>query len=248
MKLNHPNIIKMFDAYEDEKEVKIVTEICHGGELFDKIVENATSSKNRNLKSSVDLPQAQARLFRSQHPACFSERDAARIIYSLLSAVSYLHSNDIVHRDIKPENILFTEKDTDKSPIKLIDFGLSIKHTKDCPPLLNTVGTSYYMAPELLDGSYDRSCDLWSIGVIAYVMLSGRPPFNGNSDEVIFRKIRRGNFRMDTSLWDGVSECAKDFITCLLDMNPTRRWTAHMALNHAWLKLEMLEDIELRQI
>lgn len=250
--LDHPNIIKMYDVFQDEHQVRIVTEICHGGELFDEIVEKATaSSKSRREKRSSSSDeqhqqQPQTRQLQSQ-PACFSERDAARIIYSLLSAVSYLHANDIIHRDIKPENILFTDKDTDNSPIKLIDFGLSIRHRKNDEPLSNTVGTSYYMSPELLEGEYDRSCDMWSIGVIAYVMLSGRPPFNGSTDPVIFKKIRSGRYRMDSACWDGISDYAKDFIKCLLDMDPNRRWTAHMALNHAWLKLEMIEDMKLMQ-
>ena len=99
-------------------------------------------------------------------PACFHERDAARIIRSLLSAVAYLHANDIVHRDIKPENILFAnQKSSNDDYLRLIDFGLSIHHTQNCPPLTNTVGTAYYMAPELLDGKYDRSADL---GLWAY--------------------------------------------------------------------------------
>ncbi|KAL7536307.1 hypothetical protein ACHAXR_010970 [Thalassiosira sp. AJA248-18] len=215
--VRHPNIIQLYDVYEDEDAVHIVTEMCHGGELFDKIVEKQA------------VPSA----------SCFSEKDAARIIHSLLSSVSYLHSRDIIHRDIKPENILFTEKDNEQSPIKLIDFGLSIRHnSRNCEPLTNTVGTAYYMAPEVLDGSYDRSCDLWSVGVIAYIMLSGRPPFSGGTDDVIYKKIRRGRYQMEnSSLWDqGVSEYGKDFIRCLLDMDPKRRWSADMALQHAWLK------------
>mmetsp|Transcript_38066 Transcript_38066/g.68589 ORF Transcript_38066/g.68589 Transcript_38066/m.68589 type:complete len:433 (+) Transcript_38066:69-1367(+) len=230
--VDHPNIISLHDVYEDKKEVHIVTELCRGGELFDKIVEKATLSKISRSGEQVV-------------PSCFREKDAARIIYSLLSAVSYLHSKDIVHRDIKPENILFTEKDNDESPIKLIDFGLSTRHSHQCKPLTTTVGTSYYMAPELLEGSYDRSCDMWSIGVIAYVMLSGRPPFNGPSNDIIFKQIQRGQYKMeDSSLWDGVSEYAKEFIRCFLDMDPRTRWTADMALEHPWLKMERSLDAE----
>ena len=171
--VHHPNIIQVYDVYEDEDEVHIVTEMCRGGELFDRIIEKATLSSKRSSSSNNG-----GRITRAV-PACFREKDAARIIHSLLSAVPYLHSKDIVHRDIKPENILFTEKDDDESPIKLINFGLSIRHnsTQHCdPPLTNTVGTSYYMAPELLRGSYDRSCDLWSIGVITCTSKYGSMP------------------------------------------------------------------------
>lgn len=122
---DHPNIIKSKGFYEDEHSYHIVTEMCHGGELFDKIVEKASSGRG-----------------------CFKERDAARVISELLSAVSFLHSLDIVHRDVKPENILFAEKGNDISAIKLIDFGLSIRHREGQPPLTSTVGTAYYMAPE----------------------------------------------------------------------------------------------------
>ena len=109
------------------------------------------------------------------------------------------------------------------------------------------------MAPELLNGSYDRACDLWSVGVVAYVMLSGRPPFNGSNDEIIFKKIRRGNYKMgdssdDSGIWDGVSEYAKDFINCLLCMDPKKRWTADMALEHAWFRLAMQEDVEFAEL
>jgi len=193
-KVHHPNIIRLHDVFEDETQVQIVMELCRGGELFDRIVEKATEAKAKQAKQKQ----------RTFHPPpvvapCFPERDAARILHSLLSAVSYLHSHDILHRDIKPENILFSQDSNDddnddapSSSIKLIDFGLSVKHdSRRCPPLTNMVGTSYYMAPEVLAGSYDRSCDLWSVGVVAYVLLSGRPPFNGPTDNVIFQKIER---------------------------------------------------------
>jgi len=235
--VSHPSIIRMYDHFEDENKVHIVTEMCRGGELFDKIVENA--KKRHPEKSSRGADGID---YNRQVPACFAEADAARIIKSLLSAVSFLHSRDIVHRDLKPENILFVDEDTDDSPIKLIDFGLSIRHTRECPPLSNVVGTSYYMAPELLRGCYDRSCDLWSIGVISYIMLSGRPPFNGSDDESIFKKIRKGQYKMEGSIWDGISECAKDFIRCLLEVDPSKRWTAQMASEHAWLKLARLYE------
>lgn len=229
--VNHPNIVELRDAYEDEENVHMVMELCHGGELFDRIVERA---RRGGRGKRVDGPDERAA------PSCFRERDAARIIRSVLSAASYLHSKDIVHRDIKPENILFAEEDADISPVKLIDFGLAARHAPNAKPLTATVGTGYYMAPEVLDGSYDRACDLWSIGVVAYILLSGRPPFNGRSDDEIRSKIRRGldRGRMDNSeLWEGIGEEAKDFVGRLLVMDPNERWTADMALDHPWLKV-----------
>ena len=218
--VNHPNIIEALAFFEDEENVHIVTEMCYGGELFDKIVEKVDTHKGKG---------------------CFSEHEAARILQSLLSAVSYLHKNDIIHRDIKPENILFSVKG-DNSPIKLIDLGLSIRHGIGQKPLTNMLGTAYYMAPEVINGSYDRSCDLWSVGIIAYILLSGRPPFNGPDDKTIIKKIRNGKFEFDAPLWESISEGAKDFIRCLINYDPSKRWTADMAMQHHWLMTAMMND------
>jgi len=150
--MEHDNIMKMIDCYEDAEFVHIVTEKYSGGELFDKI-------------SGVTTPTG-----------CFSEDKAANIIKSLLEAIAYLHDNGVVHRDIKPENLLF-ETDQEDSAIKLIDFGLARKHDRGDTLMSNPVGTAYYMSPELLKGKYDRSCDVWSVGTIAYILLCGYPPF-----------------------------------------------------------------------
>ena len=208
--INHHGIMKMVDCYEDADRVHIITEKYTGGELFDKISENASPS------------------------GCFSEINAARIIKSLLQAVDYLHENDIVHRDIKPENILFQSSQDDA--IKLIDFGLARKHTPGDQPMRNPVGTAYYMSPELLKGKYDKSCDVWSVGIIVYILLCGHPPFNGFTDSDIFESIESGHLGFpNNQAWSDKSDRAKDFIKCLLRREPSRRLTAKEALNHPWI-------------
>lgn len=210
-KMNHENITNMIDCYEDEKYIHIVTEEYTGGELFDKIVENTTNN------------------------GCLSEAESAKIIEQLLKAVSYLHENDCVHRDIKPENILF-ESRNENSSIRLIDFGLSRIHSEGEEMMSNPVGTAYYMSPELLKGKYDRTTDMWSIGVVAYILLCGYPPFNGNSDAEIAAAIRRGHYTFVDG-WGGKSVEALDFIKCLLKRDPRKRHTAKDALKHPWFKL-----------
>ena len=208
--MDHPNIIRMVGCYEDDEMVHIVTERYAGGELFDTIVNNATDD------------------------GCLDERTASRIIGSLLRAVEYLHENDIVHRDIKPENILL-ESDRADANIRLIDFGLSRRHAEDDEPMSNPVGTAYYMSPELLKGKYDRSTDLWSIGIIAYILLCGYSPFGGDTDEDIFDSIRRGHIDFRARAWSDKSDEAIDFIRCLLRRDPRKRYTAEQALMHPWV-------------
>mmetsp|Transcript_40018 Transcript_40018/g.83725 ORF Transcript_40018/g.83725 Transcript_40018/m.83725 type:complete len:425 (-) Transcript_40018:412-1686(-) len=227
--VQHPNIVSLHDVYEDENTINIVTEMCHGGELFHKILEKKELNKMSRKSGRKVNPT----------PPCFREKDAARIIRSLLSAVSYLHSKDIVHRDIKPENILFAEKFDDESPIKLIDFGLSVRHPPQCRPLTSKVGTLGYMAPELIGGSYGRSCDLWSVGVVAYLVISGQQPFRGTSKDVTLKMTQRGlnaNSMENSNSWNGVSEFAKEFIRCLLVVDPRKRLTADAALEHPWFE------------
>eukprot|EP01082_Thalassiosira_pseudonana_P012658 g11469.t1 g11469 contig5:935359-936664(-) len=210
-KMDHNGIMKMVDCYEDESCVHIVTEKYTGGELFDKIIEKTTKD------------------------GCFSEVKAAKIIKSLLESVAYLHENEIVHRDIKPENILFESKD-ENSDVKLIDFGLSRRHRKGEALMSNPVGTAYYMSPELLKGRYDKSCDIWSIGVVSYIIICGYPPFNGGEDPEIFKNILEGSFTFPKQGWEGVSDEAKDLIKCLLHTDIRKRFTAQEALMHPWIK------------
>ena len=215
-KCDHPSIIKLYEIYEDERHIDLVMEECVGGELFDRILSRIDSG---NL---------------------YSEKQAANIFKQMMSAVSYCHSQGICHRDLKPENILFLTKDED-SPIKVIDFGLSkifgdvAKNNKQVKKTMQTrVGTAYYVSPEVLKGDYDEKCDIWSAGVILYILLSGDPPFNGENDNEIYRAIAKKKFSFPDKEWKNISEDAKDLIKHMI-CEPDIRYTAQQVLNHKWV-------------
>jgi len=203
--LDHPNIIKMFDMYQDETYYYIVIEYCSGGELFDRVKNNSDG---------------------------FSEKEAAGYLRQLLSALSYLHARQIVHRDLKAENLLFENEKIDAN-MKLIDFGVSCEYFKG-KKLKETLGTPYYIAPEVLLQSYDEKCDIWSCGVIMYIILCGYPPFSGDDDKEIIENVKKGDFIFDSD-WDGRSEEAKALIRKMLQMNPKKRISASDALKDPWI-------------
>lgn len=168
--LDHPNILRLYEVFEDNKHIFLVTEYCDGGELFDEI------------------------LLRQR----FEEKDAAPIMKQLLSAINYCHKQKVCHRDLKPENVLLDSGD--KSTIKLIDFGTSqVFENEEKMELV--LGTAYYIAPEVLAGKYDEKCDIWSIGVILYILLSGEPPFFGNNDAEIIQKVKKGRYYYNKPIW-----------------------------------------------
>ena len=206
MLLDHPNILKLYEYYYDKKNLYIITEFCEGGELFDKI-------KDRN--------------------GYFSERDAAKILKAVLQAIAYCHSMKLVHRDLKPENILLEGNDLEH--IKLIDFGTS-NIINPNQKLKERLGTAYYIAPEVLKKNYDEKCDLWSIGVIMFILLTGEPPFNGNTDEEILQNVKNGYVDFSTSIFEEISEEAKDLLSKLLEKVPAKRYSAIEALEHPWIK------------
>ncbi|KAL3782935.1 hypothetical protein ACHAWO_011384 [Cyclotella atomus] len=211
--VDHPNIIKLIEAHEDQKYLHLITELCTGGELFDRIIAKTQSDEGH-----------------------FSEADAAKIVACILDAIRYCHDEKgIVHRDLKPENFLFSTPDDD-AIIKIIDFGLS-RHDDMKMGIMNTkVGTPYYVAPEVLNREYTKSCDIWSIGVITYILLCGYPPFYGDTDNQIFDSVRTGRFDFPSPDWDGISDSAKDFIRSMLKRDPTKRSTAAESLNHPWIQ------------
>ena len=210
--MKHESIVQLVDVFEDAEYVHIVTNLCHGGELFDKVLEKTADDNG--------VP-------------CFDEHEAAKIILQILNAVSYMHDHFIVHRDIKPENILFDSKDAD-SPIKIIDMGLARKHDIESP-MTTIVGTPYYIAPEVLKKKYDKSCDLWSVGVIAYILLSGYPPFNGRNTDQTHKLIVQGRYSFPSRDWKYNSDESIDFIRRLLTYDPEKRMTVEEALNHPWI-------------
>lgn len=213
--MKHHNIVRLVDVYEDAEYLHLVTDLFKGGELFDKIVEKSSNSTN-------GVP-------------CFAEDEAATIIYQLLKAVSYMHKRGVVHRDIKPENIMF-ETQEENSPVKVIDLGLARTHFEgQGPPLRTIAGTPYYIAPEVLRKNYTKSCDLWSTGVVAYILLCGYPPFNGSTNDETHRSVLKGRYHFASGEWKGVSREAKDFIRRLLQTDPTNRMSAAEALNHPWM-------------
>mmetsp|Transcript_3528 Transcript_3528/g.4145 ORF Transcript_3528/g.4145 Transcript_3528/m.4145 type:complete len:561 (-) Transcript_3528:1764-3446(-) len=211
--VDHKNIIKLIEVHEDVKYLHLITELCTGGELFDRII------------AKTQTPEGH-----------FSEEDAAKLVASILKAIRYCHDDlHIVHRDLKPENFLFVSHD-EGAPIKIIDFGLS-RHETDGTGIMRTkVGTPYYVAPEVLRKEYTKSCDMWSIGVITYILLCGYPPFYGDSDTQIFECVKAGKFDFPSPEWDTISHAAKDFVCCLLKLDQSKRLPAAQALQHEWIQ------------
>lgn len=204
-KLDHSNILKLYEVFEDDDEFYLVMELVEGKELFDKIVERGQ----------------------------YSEKDAANIIHQVVSALAYLHDNGIAHRDLKPENLLSAGND-DNEVIKIADFGFSKNFGEE--KLMTSCGSPGYVAPEVLTSeSYDKSVDMWSIGVILYILLCGYPPFYADNAPALFKKIMDVQYDFDDPSWDEVSEEAKNLIQQLLVKEPGDRLTAQQVLENPWV-------------
>ncbi|KAM4617122.1 serine/threonine-protein kinase 33 isoform 2-T3 [Discoglossus pictus] len=214
--VNHEHIIHLEEVFETPKRMYLVMELCEDGEL-----KEILRRKKR-----------------------FSETETRHVIRSLASALAYLHKKDIVHRDLKLENILVksddsTNKEEIKLNIKVTDFGLAVqKGGVGSENLLqSTCGTPVYMAPEIINAhDYSRQCDIWSVGVIMYMLLCGEPPFMGSSEEKLFEHIRKGKLNFsNVVVWQSVSEAAKDVLQRLLKVDPAYRITATELVDNAWI-------------
>ena len=211
IKSEHPCIIKLYEIFESKASLYLIMEECKGGEVFDKIIEHI------------------------QAKDMYTEKDAANIFLQMMSAVEYCHNNGICHRDLKPENLLYlNEGSEEKNPIRVIDFGLSQVISPNTK-LKTKVGTAYYVAPEILKGSYTEKCDIWSAGVILYILLSGSPPFNGPNDNAIYKKIATMKFDYPEKKWMNISKEAKDLINHMIAPE-NERYNAKQVLAHPWLQ------------
>ncbi|XP_053320867.1 calcium/calmodulin-dependent protein kinase type IV-like [Spea bombifrons] len=207
LRLSHPNIIKLKDIFETPSKIALILELVTGGELFDRIVERGY----------------------------YSEQDAALVVQQVLEAVTYLHSNGVVHRDLKPENLLYADMSPD-SILKIADFGLS-KIVDDQEAMKTMCGTPGYCAPEILYGSpYGPEVDLWSVGVIAYILLCGFEPFfDPRGDQYMYSKILNCDYEFISPWWDEISLNAKDLVQKLIVLDPKKRLTVSQALQHPWV-------------
>ncbi|ONK80539.1 uncharacterized protein A4U43_C01F18950 [Asparagus officinalis] len=202
----HRNIVELKGAFEDRHSVNLIMELCEGGELFDRIIAKGH----------------------------YSERAAAALCREILTVVHSCHSMGVMHRDLKPENFLFLHQ-ADESPLKATDFGLSV-FFKPGQVFRDLVGSAYYVAPEVLKRQYGAESDIWSAGVILYILLSGVPPFWAENEQGIFDAVLRGHIDFSSDPWPSISSGAKELVKKMLRQDPEERLSASEALNHPWVR------------
>lgn len=215
--VEHQNIVKVIDSYENEHNVHMVMELVEGGELFDHIKNNGP----------------------------VVEEKAKHYFQQLVDGVSYLHSKGITHRDLKPENILLNNK-KNPTVLKITDFGLS-RFVSETSLMETLVGTPSYLAPEILEPrkGYTKKVDAWSLGCILFILLGGYPPFSSeNAEEDLYTSIKSGNYTFHEERWEHISSDAKDLVTKLLTVNPTERLDVKECGNHPWLKSDSMEPAQ----
>ncbi|KAF8071086.1 CPK12 [Scenedesmus sp. PABB004] len=218
----HNNMLRLYEVFEDGEGFHVVVEFCKGAALLEQIHDRG----------------------------CFSERDAAHVMRQLLEFLAYAHDDcNVVHRDIKPENLLLLDPDAPQCAaagldggdgvgsmlLKVIDFGTA----GFCEPgqhLHSKVGTARYVAPEVLNKDYDRSSDIWSAGVVMYILLCGHPPFKGSTETGTLKQVKAGNYKLDDDVWASVHDSAKDMMAHMMVVDPSQRWTAAQLLKHPWFE------------
>lgn len=201
-----PNIVEFKGAYEDKNSVHLVMELCAGGELFDRIIAKGH----------------------------YSERAAASICRAIVNVVHVCHFMGVMHRDLKPENFLLADK-SENAPLKATDFGLSV-FIQEGKIYKDIVGSAYYVAPEVLRRKYGKEIDIWSAGVMLYILLSGVPPFWAETEKGIFDAVLRGYIDFESEPWPSISSSAKDLVRKMLTQDPKKRITAAQVLEHPWIK------------
>lgn len=206
--IDHQNIVKLYEIFEDNLTIYLILEECKGGELF-QILKERTLSKNFH-----------------------TERESALLFKQIMSAITYCHNKGICHRDLKPENLLFSNNNSNL--LKLIDFGLS-KYFKKSPRMRSMVGTVCYMAPEVFSGTYTEKCDVWSAGIILYTILCGKPPFLGKTQKEIAQKIKNLDYNFNSPQWKCISNEAKDLLSKIF-VFAEDRLSSIQVLNYEWVK------------
>ncbi|KAL6952151.1 calcium,calmodulin-dependent protein kinase [Sarracenia purpurea var. burkii] len=202
----HPNILQIYRVFEDENFLHVVTDLCDSADLYDRLTTSVRT---------------------------FSEADAASVFQQLISAIAHCHRVGVAHRDIKPDNILFDSR----NKLRLADFGSAeLFGCSERQTMRGVVGTPYYVAPEILSGrEYSEKVDVWSAGVILYIMLAGVPPFYGESAAETFEAVMRGNLRFPTKIFRSVSPEAKDLLRKMICKDVFRRLSAEQVLRHPWI-------------
>ena len=225
--LDHPNIVRLFEVFEDDKNFYLIMELCHGGNLLSRMKNNK-----------------------------YKEKAAAVLMEQIVSAVAYCHEKGICHRDLKPENVLFCDE-SPHSPVKIVDFGISnifvlsltnfqneIKEGNlSLQKMDSQIGTIYFMSPEIIKGSYNEKCDIWSLGILLYYSLCGYPPFVGANDSQLIQSIFESKLTFPNEDWKNISESAKDLIKKMLS-SEKKRISAKEIMNHKWIKTKLRKKLE----
>eukprot|EP00397_Hematodinium_sp_SG-2012_P026466 GEMP01027729.1.p1 GENE.GEMP01027729.1~~GEMP01027729.1.p1 ORF type:complete len:438 (+),score=70.89 GEMP01027729.1:783-2096(+) len=206
--LDHPNILRLYATFEDQHNLYLVMEYCAGGELLDALLEETQ----------------------------FTEELARRVMKQILYAVEYLHHNHVCHRDLKPENILLSNKCLWESDIKIVDFGTALAFDPNTPSMTTKICTLHYVAPEILTKKvtpYTEKCDMWSLGAVLFLLLSGQVPFYHDLEVELMKLIKKGHYSFEDAIWENVSEKSKQLVRSLLAVKPALVPTKTNTLSHA---------------